>query len=52
MSYTAIIIIIIGIPLLIFILVSINKKKKAIKKGEDKKGSEYQEGKAKDTKFR
>jgi ABC-type spermidine/putrescine transport system permease subunit II len=52
MSYTLVIILLIGIPLFIYILVSINRKKKNIEKGEDKKGSEYQEGKAKDTKFR
>lgn len=51
MSYTLVIILLIGVPILIYILVSINRKKKSMDK-RDKDGEPYQEGKAKDTKFR
>lgn len=51
MSYTLIIILVIGIPLLIYFLISINRKKKSIGR-KDKSGKSYQEGEAKDTKFR
>lgn len=48
MSYTLVIIILIGIPLLIFFIVSTNKKKKNMDKLDNEKDT-YQEGKAKDT---
>jgi uncharacterized membrane protein len=48
MSYTLVIIILIGIPLLIFFIVSANKKKKNMDKRDNDRGT-YQEGKAKDT---
>lgn len=51
MSYTLAIIILIGIPVLIYILVSVKRKKKNMEK-HGKEGEPYQEGKAKDTKFR
>ena len=51
MSYTLAIIILIGIPVLIYFLVSIKRKKKNEEK-QGKEGSSYQEGKAKDTKFK
>lgn len=48
MSYTAVIIVLIGIPVLIYILLSIKKKKKNIEKRDGKEGT-YHEGQAKDT---
>lgn len=48
MSYTLAIIVLIGIPLLIYFLVSMNKKKKNMEKKDNDHGS-YNEGKAKDT---
>lgn len=51
MSYTLIIILVIGIPVLIYILISIKNKKKNIEH-KDKGGKTYREGEAKDTKFR
>ena len=51
MSYTLIIILVIGIPLLVYFLISIKRKKKNLDK-KDKNGRTYHEGEAKDTKFR
>jgi ABC-type spermidine/putrescine transport system permease subunit II len=48
MSYTIVIIILIGIPLLIYFVVSANKKKKNMGKDGNETGA-YKEGKAKDT---
>ena len=51
MSYTLAIIVLIGIPVLIYILVSIKRKKRNMDK-PGKEGKPYDEGKARDTKFR
>ncbi len=48
MSYTLAIILLIGIPILIYFIVSANKKKKSMDKRDNEQGS-YKEGKAKDT---
>lgn len=48
MSYTLAIIVLIGIPLLIYFLVSVNKKKKNMENKDNDHGT-YKEGKAKDT---
>ena len=53
MSYTFVIIILIGLPILIYFIVSVNKKKKNLENNEKKPGGDtYREGEAKDTKFR
>lgn len=48
MSYTLIVILVIGIPLLIYFLVSIKRKKQNVKEHEKQEGKNYQEGEAKD----
>ena len=48
MSYTLALIVLIGIPLLIYFLFSMNKKRKNMDKKDNEHGT-YHEGKAKDT---
>ena len=53
MSYTFVLIILIGLPILIYFIVSVNRKKKNLDKNEKKPGGEpYREGEAKDRNFR
>ncbi len=53
MSYTIILILVIGIPILIYFLISVNRKKKNMEDNDKKPGGgTYREGEAKDTKFR
>lgn len=52
MSYTLILILVLGIPILIYFVVSINRKKKQMKDNEKPGGGTYREGEAKDKDFR
>lgn len=52
MSYTVILILVLGIPILIYFLVSINRKKKKMQDNEKPGKDTYHEGEAKDRNFK